>query len=327
MTQPLRNPQRLLTVLLAALLVLPFAPALSAQEQDTTVSAGDDRLSPEARKVIAGTGLGATYLGIASWAYLAWYTRSKADAFALNNEGSFGADTYAGGADKVGHAYSNYILARGTSQLIQYGGWIDDPLYATLVANAATLGLFTGIEVKDGFHSDFGFSVRDMGANVLGNGAALLLETSPSLDRMFSLRFEYFPSDAYLRRIRERGSLNVGEDYSGQRFLVAYHLASVPGLERTRGVRWLRFVDVVGGYYTRGYLPEPEGEDPPPRQRALLVGVSLNLQQVVDEVFFSNDPTGPGYGAAHFATEVLAVPYTTLDLNAYSSTTSQPDSP
>ena len=41
--------------------------------------------------------------------------------------------------------------------------------------------------------------------------------------------------------------------------------------------------------------------------------VSLNVQQVVDEVFF-DAPHGPAYGASHFATEVLAVPFTTLDI-------------
>ncbi|MBH25086.1 MAG: hypothetical protein CMH57_11650 [Myxococcales bacterium] len=315
---------RLLRVLTLAAVLGPMGAASaqdgegSGEAPEATEAEGDEGLDRQTRMIIAGTAVGGVYAAAGTWAYFAWYANQKqSDEFLIRDEGWFGPNTYAGGADKLGHMYSNYIAARGASQLLQYGGF--KPLPATLIANGLTLAFFTGIEVKDAYHAGFGFSYGDMVANGVGNGLALAFETVPTLDRMFSFRFEYTPSAEYIDLVRETGTVDAAEDYSGQRFLLSYHLASIDPLMASRGWRWMRFVDVTAGYYTRGFLPEPKDELAT-KARRLFMGISLNVQQVVDEVFFDS-PHGPAYGASHFATEVLAVPLTTIDLVGVESVT------
>jgi hypothetical protein len=77
----------------------------------------------------------------------------------------------------------------------------------------------------------------------------------------------------------------------------------------------LRFVDVAVGFHADHY--KPDAMDPNPHVQEVYVGVTLNLQRVVDEVLTSQGraATNAGTGMLHFATEVLQVPFTTLRLD------------
>jgi hypothetical protein len=72
-------------------------------------------------------------------------------------------------------------------------------------------------------------------------------------------------------------SLNFVEDYSAQRFLLALHAHALPLVGRLRGAR---LMDLAVGYKTRGSGPSPS--QPARRTRRLFVGVSLNVQRVLD---------------------------------------------
>ena len=284
---------------------------VSSKDQD-----GDDLLW---RRIIAGTSIALVYSSVALWAYFAWYRKQTiSDDFLVADEGWFGPNTYAGGSDKLGHMTSNYIMARGISQVLQFGGF--EPLPASLSAATLTLAFFTGLELKDAYHAGFGFSFGDMVANTVGNGLAILTEMVPSVDKRFSLRFEYTPSAEYVELVRKTGTVDAAEDYSGQRFLLAYHLGSIDSLKAAEWWGWTRFVDVTMGYYSRNFLPAPD--DPTAyKARRLFLGFSLNVQQLVDEFIFDNERRGVAYGISHFATEVLAVPFTTVDVVGVESLT------
>ena len=51
---------------------------------------------------------------------------------------------------------------------------------------------------------------------------------------MFDYRVEYWPSVAYRRQL-DGGNVNVAEDYSGETYLLAYHLGSIHSLTRVHG--------------------------------------------------------------------------------------------
>jgi hypothetical protein len=271
-------------------------------------------------KVLTLGGVGATHAALYTFAYFAWYKgRNLSPQLEFRDEGFFEVDTYAGGSDKLGHMYSNYVLTRGTAQLLQLGGW--DKLQSSLMSAGLTAAFFTTIEIKDGYHANFGFSWGDMAANATGIALALTLENFPSIDAMFDVKIEYVPTDLFVEQLINEGLLDAAEDYSGQTFMLSYHLASIKAMSESRALGWTRYTDVVVGFKSLNYLPTPVEPGAVPQQD-LFIGVSLNLQQVFDDLFYDNpkERGGTGYGALAFANEVVAVPFTTLPLVTTSRT-------
>ncbi len=249
-------------------------------------------------KLAAALTLGGLYAGFTTWTYYAWYRKHKPlSEFAWGGDGWFGPRTYAGGADKLGHAWATMSLARlGTEMLHQWGGY--GRVTSTLVASALSEALFLGVEVKDGFY--YQFSYGDAVFNTLGAAAAVALSLSPRLDELFDYRVEYWPSQEYRAQFKG-GNVNIAEDYSGETYLLAFHLGGIHALRDARWGGWSRFVDVAIGYGTRGYKPDPpDGAPPNVHRRELSVGLSLNLQGVSDWLFERRSKTARKLGHATF---------------------------
>jgi hypothetical protein len=175
-------------------------------------------------KVAAALTLSGVYAGFTTWTYFAWYRKHKPlSEFRWGGDGYFGEKTYAGGADKLGHAWATMSLARaGTELLHQWGGF--SKLTSTLVSSALSELLFLGVEIKDGFY--YQFSYGDAWFDTLGAVAGAALSLSPRLDELFDFRVEYWPSHEYRRQF-EGGNVNVAEDYSGETYLLAFHTSPI----------------------------------------------------------------------------------------------------
>jgi hypothetical protein len=90
-----------------------------------------------------------------AWVSAAWWTR-KGDAtgFTFMNEGAFSLDTYAGGADKMGHYYAAYLMNRGFAGILEWGGF---PRTGSIItATALTTAFLTAVEYKDAYHLRYG---------------------------------------------------------------------------------------------------------------------------------------------------------------------------
>jgi hypothetical protein len=251
-----------------------------------------------------------------TWTYFAWYKqRATSDHLIFNNEGWFGPDTYAGGSDKLGHFFACYFMTWLTANALAEGGW--EPLPRALMGTVATQGFFTFIEFKDARHPHYGFSWGDMLFNVTGSAAALAMVNVPELDDMLDLRVDYIPSKLYFRRLKQRGAVNAGEDYTGQTYTIAYHLGSIPGVRSNPDLKWLRFLDVGFGYRAVNYLPKPE--DPSThRYQELTLLVGLNTQHVFDVLWDRYErPRGRVHGSLRFLNEMFGVPYSTAPLVKY----------
>lgn len=282
----------------------------------------------EARRVVrsprkrnAALILGGLYTGFIGWTYAAWYRKPARD-FRWGGDVPDGAAwyrwfdtrTYAAGADKLGHAWATLGLARlGTEILNQYGGY--SRLSSAIVATALSEALFLGVEIKDGYH--YSFSYGDLAFNTAGALLAFAQSVSPRVDELVDLRVQYFPSKAYRRRWEHERNIDWAEDYTGQTYLLAFHLGALPGVRDVRGLRWARYVDLAVGFDTRGYKPDPpwritdEMPDYDKRQR-LFLGITLNGQGVFDDLL-----RGRHEGlrkAAHATFEVFNVPFTTVPL-------------
>jgi hypothetical protein len=287
---------------------------------DESGASGEPGGGPRLHKRAAGLTLAGLYAGFSAWTYFAWYRKGcrpepkPCDDFLWGRDGSFGVETYAGGADKFGHAWATLGLARlGTEMLYQWGGY--DRTRSILVGTALSEALFLGVEIRDGF--TYQFSYWDFTFDTLGALLAFAQSTWPRFDELIDLRVQYWPSRAYRDQL-EGGNVNIAEDYTGETYLLALHLGALPGLRDARWAAWSRFVDVAVGFETRGYKPEPpyviDPNDPMrqdyPHRQTLFLGVTLNAQGVFDRLLDRRAPRARK--VLHGLFEMFNVPYSTL---------------
>lgn len=233
-------------------------------------------------------GLGAIYATVATWMYFAWYyDKPPLSHFKIGGDGGFGETTYAGGADKLGHAWANAALTRGGAELLRWGGW--RPGHAALISASLSWSLFLFVEIKDGFYYEF--SPGDMLANTTGAVLGAVMTHWPKLDRLIDFRISYWPSTEYRAIVSgdfhgsdRVNSVNIAEDYSGQTYFLALHLGAVPRPAATPG--WLGtaldYVDVGVGFHATKYKPDPPEQPPYVRRQRLFLGATIDLQRVLD---------------------------------------------
>lgn len=284
------------------------APVLSIR----TKPAGDHR------KLASALTLGGIYAGFVTWTYFAWYRRDT-HPFRAGGDGLFSPNTYAGGADKLGHAWATLGLGRwGTEMLSQWGGY--DRTTSALVGMGLSELLFLGVEIKDGFA--YQFSYGDFAFNTAGALLGFAQSVWPAFDRAIDLRVQYFPSAAYRARAKANGDIDWAEDYSGQTYLLTYHLSAIPGIERNRTTAFAsKFVDVWLGFKTRGYKPDPlhkidEAHPDFPHEQSWMIGAGVNLQGVFDYLWRSGNHELVRK-IFHAGTEMFAVPGTQLPIADY----------
>ncbi|MGE0870407.1 MAG: DUF2279 domain-containing protein [Kofleriaceae bacterium] len=281
---------------------------------------------PETHKLAAAATLAAIYGGFTTWTYFAWYRKHKplsefrwggdGNWRVWSDDGWFGPTKYAGGADKLGHAWAVMSLARGGTELLaQWGGYRRWP--ASIVAASLAEALFIGVEVKDGFYYEFSWG--DLAMNTAGAGLGLALSNLPRLDELIDFRVQYWPSKAYRRQLSEgaskHSSLNIAEDYSGETYMLAFHLGGIHALRDSKWGGWSRFVDVAIGFGTRGYKPDPpEGAEDYRQSQHLSFGISLNAQGLFDWLL---DGRSEGWRkVTHGTFEVFNVPFGMVGIEA-----------
>lgn len=288
--------------------------AQSAHE--TTVDLEHAPQPADTHPVAAAATLGGMYAAFAGWMYIAWYQHHRSNGYRWGGDGWLGDRTYAGGADKFGHAWSTMALARaGTELLDQWGGY--DRGTANLVSTSLSELLFLGVEFRDGFNYEFSFS--DLTGDTVGALLAYALTRWPRLDELFDYRVEYLPSQMYLKKLGGSSPCPVGscsrwdiaEDYSGQTYLLAFHLGGIHALRDMRYGTWARFVDLTLGFDTRNYRPTPDPELMQKPHQDVFVGISLNAQGLFDYLLDQRSNTRK---VTHGLFEVFNVPYTSAAL-------------
>lgn len=225
--------------------------------------------------------IGAGAAGVALYGATHWWKDGVTGHFRTVNEGWFGQDTYAGGADKLGHAYSAYagtrLLARGFEELG------NAPERSLWLAAGTSLGVLTAVEVVDGYSKKYSFSKEDAIMNALGTGLGVLLETKPELDEVLDFRVRYWPSD----EARRLNQVDPVDDHSGQTYLL---VAKAAGFAALRKHEPLRYLELAVGYGSRGYEPNI-GADAE-HSRHIYYGISLNLAEILGDTLFRGSYKG-----------------------------------
>lgn len=213
-----------------------------------------------ARRNAAVIAAGSAAFALYGWRH--WWEDGFGGGFKTRNEGWFGAGTEYGGADKLGHGYTNYANVRLLTPLFEAVG--NGHAEAVRLAAWTTVGIFTAIEVADGLSRRYDFSAQDATMNLLGAGLGVLMELDPDLDRKFDFRFAYRRSPG--------SAFSPFGDYAGQRYLL---VAKADGFAALRDVPVLQYLELGLGYQARGF--DAGGE----RRRELSLSVSLNLSRLL----------------------------------------------
>jgi hypothetical protein len=241
--------------------------------------------------IVAGT-----WGAVSVYAYFAWFRNATRTTHPIYTLEGFGVNTYAGGADKLGHFWAGHMLSYATTEALVHAGY--DTWASSWIAAGLSQVFGTVSEYKDSLHYQFEYG--DIIANCSGALFTVLLENVPKLDRLFDFRVEYWPTHEYLRLLGQ-GNVDGAQDYSGQSYMLGLHLRELDDS------KWTRFVDVVVGFETRNYAPMPDDPNAIKRQ-VLYGGVAINMQAVLDALF--DDTTGRRIGDGVF--EFVSIPYTTL---------------
>lgn len=244
--------------------------------------------------------IGGITLAVGAYGVKNWWNEGMTSSAWPRNEGWFGQGTYAGGTDKLGHAFITY----GGTRLLKlaFEGLGNDSSSSLKLAGWTSFGVLTGVEVVDSFSSKWRFSYEDVVFNAAGAALALAMEKYPSLDALVDFRLLYRRSDD----ARRLGKTDPVGDYSGQTFLLAFKADGVP---RLRDIPLARYLELQVGYNTRGYEPN-DGVKTDPHRR-VCYGVGVNLSRVLGDTLFRGGLKGGKIqGATDTLLELFQVPGT-----------------
>lgn len=232
---------------------------------------------------------GITYLGVKEWEW-------GSSEFKFNDEGWFGMDTGSGGADKLGHAYSSYVMAEFlTNSMLDKGYSVES---SAEYSSYYSWGLMLYVEVFDGYSDDHGFSYEDLISNTAGIGLSYLKNVYPEIGNKFDYRIEYKPSDGM-------EGFHPVTDYSGMKYMAVIKPAGFESLKNTP----LKYFDFQLGYYTRGF-DENDRPYTDYRTTETFIGISLNLDELLFKPYQSELGKVGQYGSA--LSHYLQVPGTSL---------------
>lgn len=221
--------------------------------------------------------IGAGGLALAAYGRAKWWQDGFTRDFRTVDEGWFGENTNAGGTDKLGHAFSNYVGTRVLARTFEAIG--HPPADALRLGFITTVSAFTAVEVLDGFSRRWRFSPEDAIANVAGASVGYLLERHPGLDRTVDIRLLYRASTID----GQRTAWDPLGDYSGQTWLLALKAEGWPAM---RAQPALRHLELLVGYRASGYeLVDGQPVDP---RRDGYIGIGINLSALLDSTVFRN---------------------------------------
>ncbi len=195
--------------------------------------------------------------------------------FHFTNEGWFGRDTYAGGADKVSH----FVVSSGLSRFLYevYVAQGHSPNQSCALSFAVTILTGVVVEVGDGI-TVYGFSAQDLTADVLGATAGLLINRN-HLQDLLGIRLGKVSTDIPERAVVDHEP-SLGSGYSNEIYTADVKLAGLadrlhyrPGLTR--------YLMLSVAHFTKGfgYVPQIPG-----RYQNVGFELGLNVPEILKAV-------------------------------------------
>ena len=230
-------------------------------------------------------------------------TASPLRSFHLAHEGWFGANTYAGGADKAAHFVNYAILSKEIAYMYQKLGYSE----------SASIWLGFGLSVLEGLANEFGdgfnkygFSLGDATMDMLGSGTSALILATGTED-LFNFRNGFL-----LPKSTVTCCAVPGMGYSYRIYTADLKFA---GVSRRLGLNVgpLRYLLFSVTYGSKFYPSGP----PDLRERQVGFEIGLNFEEILNALGVRRD-TWWGYGL-HIVFDNIRFPFTSVgfqyDLN------------
>lgn len=246
-------------------------------------------------------------VGVVAGASANAWLETPHQSFHFGNEGWFGQNTYAGGADKAAHFVDYYIISKELSFLYQRLGYSPaQSIWAGL--GISVLGGLAN-EFGDGFNR-YGFSYEDLVMDTAGALSAALVSWFGAHD-LIGFRRGFLLPPYSSSACCPPGS--VGQAYQSQIFTADLKLAGV-ARRLNLHVGPLRYLLVSATYATNGYATGV----PSLFERQVGVEIGLNLEEILNSLGVRRN-TWWGY-ALHVVLDNVRVPFTSVgfqyDLNS-----------
>jgi len=201
------------------------------------------------RFLIANTTLGALSVGSLVGLHQLWYSKETQESFHFFDDSKNWMQM-----DKLGHTMSAYKLTKTLSDVYEWSGL--SPQKSRLLSATIATGYMSAIEIMDGFSSDWGFSMSDMGANLIGSGLFLFQEKYFS-KQIFQPNFSFHPTQFSEIRPEVLGNNyleSILKDYNGQSYWICFS----PGNLGVSG--WPKWLMLSFGHSINGRLKGNSGE-------------------------------------------------------------------
>ena len=184
------------------------------------------------------------------------------------------SSSYAKLADKIGHAYSGYLLSNLNTDLLLSTGFSWDK--ATLFGGLISFIQLFELEYKDGVAPEYGFSKYDIYSNTTGILYYYLQRYIPFFQN-FTPKYLY----NYPKLIRHTKINNVVavENYEEITFFMSINVKNI--LPNHYKEMWLNGLNIAVGYSVRGFnvIDEPRY----PLEENYYLGIDLNLLSILPD--------------------------------------------
>ena len=219
--------------------------------------------------------------------------------------------------DHCGHLVSGIFLAQTAGDLYSWIGFRRQT--AVLLGSLSSIAELLYIEYRDGRYDQWGFSVPDATADVLGALVPLMYEYIP-VSRALQFKYGYFPSALYRnRKTRQAGGRpyvpSTIDDYEGMTFwMVMNPKPLLPEHAAEIWPDWLGVAVGVGAQGLHGYGHKSRGPDRgypdlPDAQREIFLSLDFDFSH-----FFRNHDVlrkfTPYFRLLRFPAPALRIPPT-----------------
>lgn len=284
-------------------LILLYVPAYSQGPPVITTEMVADSLQDsqvnfaKRKKVFWSAGI-TGYTAMATGLYFAWYKQYDQSSFHLFDDWGEWQNV-----DKAGHVYSAYLQSELIYDLSRWAGYEEGK--ALLISSVASLVGQMNIELMDGFSTKWGFSVSDLGANILGT-SLFYFQQKHWHEQRLKLKMSYWPisyskealasetgleeSSLYNRSVGLYGANGVErflKDYNGQSIWISANLSSF--LPNSKLPKWLALAvgysakNLYGGFGNQweindeNFLADAQGY---PRTSQFVLAIDYDLSKI-----------------------------------------------
>ena len=185
---------------------------------------------------LAAVGAGLVAVGIRDWDW------GNGSGFQFIEEGWFAKNTRHGGMDKIGHAFSTYVIADILTDRIRANA--ANPTGAQITGALVAFGIMGLGETLDGFTGKHRFSREDIVANGAGALFSILRNSVPGMREKLDWRIMYTPASYELPGITSSEESGILPPYQRQRYVMALKGSGFDELKNTP----LRYVELHAGF-------------------------------------------------------------------------------